>query len=233
MIALTGPAGRRIGRCAAAALALALAGCVGGGAEFGFGQDPSGPEAYFASYDVVAPDESVTTVCHGYGCRYKTKVRFTEAEIETVRAAFATEATDPAAERAQIATTIGQFERKVGKLIGTENDPGGVLENQHIGDPTRQDCIDEAATTSGYLMLLQNNGILKFHTVREPRARGIFIDGRWQHFTAVVEETGTGSRYAIDSWFRANGQPAVVMTLTDWLFDYTPASAKQLPEGAT
>ena len=191
----------------------------------------AGPEDYFVEYKLTPPDRNTATVCHGYNCRYKTKVRFTEADIETLRAAFAANGGTPEGERREMARAIGFFEKKTGALIGTADDPGGVLENEYIGDPTRQDCVDEAATATGYLMLLQNNGLLKHHTVREPEVRGFFIDGRWQHFTAVVHDTAADTRYAIDSWFRANGQPAVVMTLRDWQLDYTPASAKQLKDG--
>ena len=33
------------------------------------------------------------------------------------------------------------------------------------GDPSQQDCVDEATNTTSYLLVLQANGLLKHHTV--------------------------------------------------------------------
>ena len=213
---------------AAIALAMAAAACVSGKPLNTTGW--TGTEDYFVEYRLAPPDLNATTVCHGYNCRYKTRITFSDGDIDTLRAAFAANGATAAAEREEMSQAVAFLETITGAVIGTADDPGAVLENEHIGDPTRQDCVDEAATTTGYLVLLANNGMLRHHTVSEPAQRGWLIDGRWQHYTAVVEESATGERYVVDSWFRDNGQPAVVMSLSDWLFDWTPSSTKRLPE---
>jgi hypothetical protein len=78
------------------------------------------------------------------------------------------------------------------------------------------DCIDEATNTTSLLLLLADKGFLKHHAVREPAARGFFLDGRYPHATAVLSEAGSGERWAIDSWPRANAEPPVVQPLGEW-----------------
>lgn len=190
---------------------------------------PEPPGAFLAEHKLPPPTETSVTVCHGYNCRYRSAVEISAADLKQIGAMFAAAPGTPAGERQAASEAVGWMERKVGALVGTADNPGGSLDNDSIGDPSRQDCVDEAATTTGYLMMFAANGLLAHHDVARPRVRGIFIDGRWQHFTAVLRETESGSEWAVDSWFRPNGQPAVVMTLDDWLLDYSGTEAKQLP----
>jgi hypothetical protein len=52
--------------------------------------------------------------------------------------------------------------------------------------------------------------------VLQPRARGFLLDGRYPHATAVVAETGSGAKWAIDSWPRRNAEPPVIQPLSEW-----------------
>lgn len=184
---------------------------------------------YYAVYDVTPPTAQTVTVCRAYNCRIRSQMHVSSADLDTIRAGFASART-PAAERVQMANAIGLLEKRAGVLFGTDTDKAGVLYNEGIGDPTQQDCVDEAATATGYLELMAQNGFFKFHTVQVPTVRGMLIDGRWQHFAARVRVNATSTEYVIDSWFRPNGQPAVVMEHRAWLTDYTSAASKQLPQ---
>lgn len=186
----------------------------------------------FETFKISAPTEDTATVCHGYNCRYKSKIKVSAAEFGDIEKIFKSAPQTPAGERQAIGDVIGYLERKAGAAVGTADNPGGVLDNNAIGDPTKQDCVDEATTTTGYLVMLTKRGLVTQHEVVKPQVRGVFIDGRWQHFTAVIRETGTKDAFAIDSWFRPNGQPAVVMTLSDWLNDYAGVEDKQLPKAS-
>ncbi|MHA1524417.1 MAG: hypothetical protein ACTSY1_08415, partial [Alphaproteobacteria bacterium] len=166
-----------------------------------------------------------------HNCRIRSQMHVTQVDLATIKANFAA-ANTPAAERVQMANAIGLLEKRAGAQFGTDNDKPGVLYNAGIGDPTQQDCVDEAATATGYLEMMARNGFFKFHTVLVPTVRGVLIDGRWQHFAALIKETATSNEYVVDSWFRPNGQPAVVMGHQAWLFDYSSAESKQLPAGA-
>jgi hypothetical protein len=78
------------------------------------------------------------------------------------------------------------------------------------------DCIDEATNTTSLLLVLQDRGLLAYHSVERPQSRGLFIDGRYPHTTAVIVEKRTGSAWAIDPWPRAPGQQPDILPLERW-----------------
>ena len=88
-------------------------------------------------------------------------------------------------------------------------------EKVQIGDPTQQDCVDEATNTTSYMMVLEQNGLLKYHKVGAPFSKENLLRGvaGWPHWTAVLIEQGSGQHWAVDSWIYPNGEnPAVVET---------------------
>lgn len=195
----------------AAAAAFALSACV----SWGWFE----PADFFAVYNL--PDEprlADATFCHAYGCQVRTEVDLRPVWPQ-VEAAFA-RAETPAQERHAMAEAVALVERATGQVLGTADDPGGVLNASWSGDPAYQDCVDEAANTTTLLVLAARRGLLAHHTVAPPSIRGAFIDGRWQHYAAVVEATATGEKFVVDSWFRANGEPAVVMEFDTWYTGY-------------
>jgi len=208
---------RVVSTLAAAASALLLAGCVS--------WDWSEPDDFFAFYELPEqPQLDDATFCHAYGCQVRTQVDL-RPYWQPVRDQFAT-VQNAAQERYAMAQAIGLIETAVGPILGTADDPGGVLNASWSGDPAYQDCVDEAANTTMLLVLMEQDGLLRHHSLHSPSIRGAFIDGRWQHYTAVVEEDATETRYAIDSWFRSNGEPAYVMLYEEWFRGYgIPADA--------
>jgi hypothetical protein len=186
---------------AATLLAPALAGpgLAAGWYERGHGRPPVGNRIY---------------VCHGYTCRIVSPVALTGADIAEIAAPFAAELPDATAERDAISRSVQAFERIVGARIGTSRD---LAEMQFGGGSDDQmDCIDEATNTTSLLTWLKEQGYLRHHKVREPRARGFFLDGRYPHATAVIAEEQGGALWAIDSWPRANAEPPVVQPLAAW-----------------
>ncbi len=197
--------------------ALGISGCVS--------WDWSEPDDFFAFYELPEqPQLADATFCHAYGCQVRSQVDL-RPHWQAVRDQFAN-VQNAAQERYAMAQAVGAIERAVGPILGTADDPGGVLNASWSGNPAYQDCIDEAANTTMLLVLMERDGLLRHHNLHSPSIRGVFIDGRWQHYTAVVEETAVGERYAIDSWFRANGEPAYVMPFQEWYTGYgIPADA--------
>jgi len=188
------------------------------------------PLGHFDDFGVRRPDGNVVYVCHAYGCKMQTKFRFTDADIAEIKAIMKKTAHDksPAEERRAVAYAIGWMERRVGPVVGTDKDRAG-MDFAASGDPTQQDCVDEATTTTSYLFVLQNNGLLKHHTVGTPFAKDQLWRGvsGWTHWTAVLKENESGTRYAVDSWIYANGEnPAVVETSKWYIADLAslPAS---------
>jgi hypothetical protein len=195
--------------CALGLLAVVLAACAAGRSQVGR----------------ILPQEATQQqlpVCHGYGCKLRTMVALNDDEWATVAELFVTGFENAAAEREQIAVAVGRIERLVGPKAGTAKDKG---ENSlSLASAGELDCVDEAANTTTYLRLLAAKGLLRWHEVASPAARGRFFDG-WPHNTAVVAEREGSARYAIDSWFFANGRPAAVVPLQQWLGGWRPKAS--------
>ena len=179
----------------------------------------------YIEYNKLSPiNDFDLTVCSGYNCNFITNIKFTDQDIQEISNMFSTSIRSAEQERVMIAKAIGKMEQITGLVVGTNIDNGGVLENEYIGDITRQDCVDESSTTTNYLKYLVDLELVYYHDIQIPQSRGALIDGRWPHFTAVIKDKQTGEQFAIDSWYLDNGQPPVVMPLKDWVFDFRKAS---------
>lgn len=123
-------------------------------------------------------------------------------------------ANDGSEERLQVARAVALIESVVSAQAGTADDQPqykGAFRN------TRQlDCVAESANTTAMLMLLQDEGLLRLHTIRYPRHRG-FIQGLFPHNTAVIQEISSGDRYAVDSFYHASGMRPEIVPLQQWL----------------
>lgn len=188
--------------------ALSVAACT---------HERNGPvEGHFQDFHVAQPVKNSVTVCHAYTCKMQTKFTFKDADIAEIAAIFKKVEKDDSAgeERRAIAYAIAWMETRVGKEIGTDKDRPG-MDFKASGDPTQQDCVDESTNTTSYLLVLQNNGLLKHHTVGTPFAKDQLWRGvaGWTHWTAVIKDTATSQRWAVDSWIYENGEnPAIVET---------------------
>ena len=78
------------------------------------------------------------------------------------------------------------------------------------------DCLDTTANTISLLLLLQDEGLLTHHRVDGPQSRGIFLDGRYPHFSAVIRQNGSDARWAVDPWTRAPGGTPDIVPLAAW-----------------
>jgi len=170
---------------------------------------------------VEKPSPARFNVCHSHGCDGIATIGLKPAQWHQVTALFADRPASPAAERERIAQAIGLLERLTGPLAGTAEDRGGNLEGFGSLAP-QQDCVDESTNTTTYLTLLESEGLLHWHTVREPAMRGFIILG-WPHLTGVVVEKATGKEWAVDSWFYDNVTPPVVIPLAQWRGGWKPA----------
>mgnify|MGYP006921606209 CR=1 FL=1 len=203
------------------ALILMLGACTGhGGADY---------RAYLAQKGVaqIAPEHF--SHCRGYGCKYiDTDIKLTAQDWIDIRALFPQPATSAAQERERIASAIGLFEEKTGALTGTTRDIEGTY--RKVG-PYQHDCVDESVNTTIYLSLLDQQGLLSQHAIAAPTARlPIVARGLGPHQTAVIAEKSTGIRYAVDSWFHDNGQPAEIVALDKWFFGWRPQKSSPSSE---
>jgi hypothetical protein len=200
--------------CSLLLAAVVMAGCT---------HHRNGPvSAHFADFRVAAPVNNTVTVCHAYGCRMQTRFRFTDADIVELTALMSKTRKDDSAaeERRAVAYAIGWIENRVGKAIGTDTDRPG-MDFAASGDPTQQDCVDEATNTTSYLLVLHHNGLIRHHSVGTPFAKDQLWRGvsGWTHWTAVLEETASGQRWAVDSWIYANGENPAVVEVEKWYIE--------------
>jgi hypothetical protein len=144
-----------------------------------------------------------------------------DREWDTVTAPLRFPAASGEEERAAIAEAIAIMEAIVGEHTGTGQDRGGNIEG--FGRPRQMDCIDESTNTHTYLYMLASAGYLRHHRLIDRVTRfGLFVG--MPHTTAVIQDLGTGTRYAIDSWFYDNGQPPPVIELSEWKSGWRPES---------
>lgn len=177
------------------------------------------PHEYLKEKAQSVPEQRNFTVCHGYDCTFRTALSLDEAEWTAVRHLFEPAAESASAERRMIGEAIAMIERYVGARIGTDKDIAGIAYIR-AGDRTQQDCIDESTNTTTYLTMMIEDGLIRRHALTRPASRGVFLDFRWYHQSAVIAEIGAGTEYVVDSWYNANGKPPLVTTLRAWQASY-------------
>ena len=174
------------------------------------------PSAWIEAMDNRAPTKSAIYVCHTYGCKQKYTFRPSKTDLGKLEAILAKGDKDPQAERKAIGHAVEWFENRVGPLMGSDKDKGG-LDLASSGVRGQMDCIDEASNTTSLLSFAELHGFLKHHKVQSPVARGFFLDGRYPHATAVVKVKTSGEKYAVDSWIHDNGVYPEIKPLKVWL----------------
>ena len=178
------------------------------------------PAAYhYQEFKSREPRGNTAFVCHAYGCEKQSPVKFGPAQVKEISELMrkTKKADTPHEERRAVAYAISWMERYVGAQIGTSADRPG-MEFNGPGDPTQQDCVDEATNTTSYLLVLQSNGLLKHHNVGRPFSKGNILLGvsNWPHWTAVLFENANKQKWAVDSWIYANGENPVVVEAEKW-----------------
>jgi hypothetical protein len=162
------------------------------------------------------------SICYNYGCLNIVTVRFSERQLQLISDQLKS-AHDPAEERELIGQVIGRLLGWIGKKTPIGADRGGNYADAAVHG--RMDCIDHSTTTTHLLEMLERRGWLRWHRVLPPEMRSTLLF--FQHFSAVIEEktpppllqnsNAVPERYVVDSWFRDNGEPAVILPLDEWL----------------
>ncbi len=169
------------------------------------------------------PEPSLFSVCYGNTCHTVEHVTLSPQQWEGVREFFLPPAETPQQERTQIANAIAYLEVEVGKQINSLGDRGGNLKG--FGSSSNQlDCVDESTNSTSYMRMMEKDGLFRFHRVYKKSQRGLLIIGGWPHSTAVIQETGSGKKWAVDSWFHDNGTKPDIVTLKEWKAGWRPQS---------
>ena len=149
--------------------------------------------------------------CFDFGCKSQKEVSFGESQWREIMAIFDRQPLDSAGEKQAIRKAVALMESFSGELVGTSLDkagnyPGYDLEKQH-------DCIDESTNTYQYLKAIEELDLMKWHKVAPKKRRIVWFISHW---TAVIEEVQSKQLFAVDSWYRDNGQPPYIQKLEDW-----------------
>ena len=151
-------------------------------------------------------------LCENYGCRKRTNISLNNAHIKQLNHLFEEHSTIAKYERLAISRAIAYLESVAGQQSSIYRDKG---KNYHDQKGTGYlDCIAESINTLTWLKLLEKNRLLTYHSVIAPVYRKGLLSS--QHWAVKVRENSSGKLYVIDSWYRDNGQPAVVQTLNNW-----------------
>lgn len=164
----------------------------------------------------LGSDGSVSLrICFNSSCARTEVVTFTAADMGAVSAQLAL---CPSAElyvrlqRIRIGVwQMGMLSQKYLPMLANDRE----VNDREYGVEGRTDCVDNASNTTTYLQILADLGQLPAWHVEAPSVRSRF-DINAVHWTAVVSDRGTEGRWAIDSWFRPNGNLPIVIPLTSW-----------------
>jgi hypothetical protein len=161
------------------------------------------------------------TVCYGHSCSVVAIVALTAEDWQAVRRVFGDGdgAPGPADERARIADAIALLERLVGGRTGTWRDHGGDLKG--FARPGQMDCVDEATNSTTYLRMFAGDRLLRWHKVGPIMKRGHLLWGL-PHATAVIVDSTSGQPWAVDAWYRDNGQPPHIVPYGVWKDGWSP-----------
>ncbi len=181
-------------------------------------------DQYMASKKLKTPTIASFPHCQNYDCAVVKNVTLGKPEWKRIEKSFGKKAKTAAQEREKIGKIIGVFEEVLGPITKTEGDREGTFVQTGDG---QLDCVDESTNTTVYLTLLQQKGLITFHEIGQPEVRYPLISGRgWMHQTAVITDTKTGERFAVDSWFEDNGVPAYIVPLEEWRNGWHPDAVK-------
>jgi hypothetical protein len=149
---------------------------------------------------------------------------FSKQDLADIRAVMAKtkRADTPFEERRAIAYAIALIDVKVGNKLGIHDKAG--MQFAGSGDPTQEDCVDVSTNTLSYLLVMQANGMLKYHTVDSTMSKENLAKGfaaldpvkYWPHWSAIIKDNTTGQKYAVDRWPFDQGENPAVVKVEDW-----------------
>jgi len=167
------------------------------------------------SLSLPVPNPPKVLVCHGFGCNYRTPIGFGAADRARLQGLMVRGRSSPAAERRGIGAAYAWFERRVGPEAGTARAIARTTPG-YMRDRSQFDCFDKTHNATELLALLAHFGLLRHHVIDVPQSRGLLIDLRQHHTTAVIREKVSGKRWSVDGWTRNNGEVPDIFPMEEW-----------------
>ena len=159
----------------------------------------------------IASFEMVFVHCFDFGCKSTEEVTFSPSHWQAVRDEFDERVSDAASEHQAIRRAVALMERFSGDIAGTDIDKGGNWPGYDL--PRQMDCIDESTNTYQYLFALEQLELLRWHRIDLKHRRIVWLSTHW---TASIREIGSDRVFAVDSWYRDNGEMPYLQLIEDW-----------------
>src|ERR1700754_671714 len=153
--------------------------------------------ALYTTASIYPPSANSMTVCYGFVCRRREILDFAPADRKALTQMLAAGKASAAAERAAVQKAVIWFDRRMGPVIGT-NKRVANADVRALDDKHNYDCWDTTRNTTSLLLVLQQWGLFKYHTVGDPHSRGYSIILQLPHNTAVLVDRATHTEWAVD-----------------------------------
>jgi hypothetical protein len=176
----------------------------------------SGVSELYTSVSIYPPSASSMTVCYGFVCRRRHVFDFTPGDRAALTKILAAGKVSAVAERAAVQKAVIWFDRRLGPVIGTDKRIANA-DIRYFDDKHNFDCWDTTRNVTSLLLVLQEWGLLKHHTVGEPRYRGNALVLQTPHNTAVLQDRATRAEWAVDLWTRGYAQAPDVKPVDLWV----------------
>jgi hypothetical protein len=176
---------------------------------------PGNSELY-TSVSIYPPTMSSMTICYGFGCRRRYEFGYTSGDRAALTKIMASGRASAAAERAAVQRAVVWFDRRVGPVIGTDKRIANA-DFRYFDDKHNFDCWDTTRNVTSLLLIMQEWGLFKHHTVGEPKYRGNALVLQTPHNTPVLLERATKEHWVVDMWTRGYAQAPEVMTVDKWV----------------
>ncbi|HEY8334171.1 MAG TPA: hypothetical protein VIQ05_10315 [Tardiphaga sp.] len=170
----------------------------------------------YTSVSIYPPTASSMTICYGFVCRRRYEFGFTAGDRAALTKIMAAGRANAVAERAAVQKAVVWFDRRVGPVIGTDKRIANA-DFRYFDDKHNFDCWDTTRNVTSLLLVMQEWGLFKHHTVGEPRYRGNALVLQTPHNTPVLVDRATREQWVVDMWTRGYAQAPDVMTVDKWV----------------
>ena len=172
--------------------------------------------ALYSTVSIYPPSATSMTVCYGFVCRRREALDFTPGDRKALTQILISGKASAAAERAAVQKAVVWFDRRMGPVIGT-NKRVAKADFRYFDDKHNYDCWDTTRNTTSLLLVLQQWGLFKYHTVGDPHYRGNALVLQTPHNTAVLVERATRIEWVVDMWPRGYLELPDVMPVEQWV----------------
>ena len=170
----------------------------------------------YSTVSIYPPTTSRMTVCYGFVCRRRENLDFTPGDRGALTQIMAGGKASAAAERVALQKAVVWFDKRMGPTLGTTKRIARA-DFRYFDDKHNYDCWDTTRNTTSLLLVLEQWGLLRHHTIGDPKYRGNTLVLQTPHNTAVVIDRKTNTKWVVDMWPRGYAQLPDVMPVDKWV----------------